>query len=77
MDRIYTYIGQGILFGFTVMLAINVTLGLATIPVLNASGFMLALMLIAIGNLDRNSIALPSLISMLIWLYILAIGVTS
>ena len=70
-NKWFTLIGQIILFCYTVTLAFDVVTGGATIPAYTSGGFIFALLCISLGNLDRDTIAIPSLFSMVAWCIIL------
>ena len=66
-----TYIGQAVIMLLTAQLTCDVLRGIATIPVHIAGGFCFALICIAAGNMDRNSIFYPSLLGAYCWIIIL------
>jgi len=67
MNKLITYSGQAILTVQTAALSWDALAGNVTMPVINAAGFIFALLMIAVGNLDRNSIAVPSIIGAILW----------
>jgi hypothetical protein len=71
MKEILTYTGQLVLTFQTAMLTIDALAGDVTMPAINAAGFLFALACIAVGNLDRNSLAIPSIIGAICWAIIL------
>ena len=71
MKTLITYCGQIILTFQTAILMIDSLAGDVNMPAINAAGFCFALACIAVGNLDRNSIALPSILGAIFWAVIL------
>jgi hypothetical protein len=73
-SSLITYIGQAITCTFATVAVVDSLTGNAIIPALTASGFALALLAIAVGNMDRNSIFYPSVYGSACWLVILRVA---
>lgn len=75
MNRLLTYLGQIVLGLQTAILCYACMIETAFVPPGNAAGFMVALIFIALGNLDRDSIAVPSILGAIMWALILGASI--